>query len=74
VRTTLTIDPEVLSAAKRLAAARSQSIGKVISDLARKGLAVQGSAVARGGFPVFKVPANAKPLTLEDVQRDADEP
>lgn len=73
MRTTLTIDPEVLSAAKRLAAARSQSVGKAISDLARKGLAVQAPAAARGAFPVFKTSAGAAPLTLEDIQRDSDE-
>ena len=74
MRTTLTIDPEVLGAAKRLAAARSQTVGEVISDLARKGLGVQASAVLRGGFPAFKVPADAKPFGLEEVQRDSDEP
>lgn len=73
MRTTLTIDADVLSVAKRLAAARSQSVGKVISDLARKGLAVQAPAAARGAFPVFKVSANANPLALADIQRDPDE-
>lgn len=72
MRTTLTIDPDVLRAAKRLAAARSQSVGKVISDLARKGLALQAPAAARDAFPVFKTSPGATPLTLEDIQRDHD--
>jgi hypothetical protein len=73
MRTTLSIDPEVLSAAKRLAAARSQTVGQVISELARKGLSVQAPAAARGKFPVFTVSQHAVPLTLEDVQRAEDE-
>ena len=73
MRTTLSIDPEILNAAKRLAAARSQTVGQVISELARKGLGVQRTTAARGGFPVFRVSRNAPPLSPEDVQRNEDE-
>ena len=73
MRTTLSIDPEILSAAKRLAAARSQTVGQVISELARKGLGVQSGKSARGRFPVFRASRNARPLTPEDVQAGEDE-
>lgn len=73
MRTTLSIDPEVLSAAKRLAAARSQTVGQVISELARKGLGVRAAKARRGGFPVFRVSRNAPPLTPEDVRSGEDE-
>ena len=38
MRTTLTLDPEIINAARHIAAARSKSIGEVISELARRGL------------------------------------
>lgn len=73
MRTTLSLDPEILSAARKIAAARSQSIGTVISELARRGLETKVRTTARKGFPVFQVPKSAPPLTLEDVRRDEDE-
>jgi hypothetical protein len=73
MRTTLSIDPEVLSAARRIAAARSKSIGEVISELARRGLEARGKTGSRQGFPVFKVSNQAPPLTLEEIHQDADE-
>jgi hypothetical protein len=39
LRTTVDLDPEILSAARQLAAARSISLGKALSELARRGLA-----------------------------------
>ncbi len=74
MRTTLDLDPEVMAAARQIAAARSKSIGEVISELARRGLEIRPSTKARrNGFPVFHVPQSARPLTLEDVHRDEDE-
>jgi hypothetical protein len=73
VRTTLRLDPEILSAARQIAAARSKSIGEVISELARRGLEARGKVGARHGFPVFEASKRARPLTLEDVRRDEDE-
>ena len=69
MRTTLNLDPEILAAARRLAAAREESIGEVISQLARKGLAADTRAIAKHGFPVFEVARDAAPITPEDVQR-----
>ena len=69
MRTTLNIDPIVLNAAKRLAAARSASVGEIISELAHAGLLAQGqtSLKRKSGFPVFSAPSAAKtaswPLT-----------
>ena len=39
MRTTLDIDPDVLSAARELARRRGVAIGRVLSDLARPGAA-----------------------------------
>jgi len=73
VRTTLRLDPEILSAARQIAIARSKSIGEVISELARRGLETRGKVATRRGFPVFEASKGARPLTLEDVRRDEDE-
>ena len=73
MRTTLSLDPEILSAARQIAAARSTSIGAVISELARRGLETRAKIGTRRGFPVFQVSKGARPLTPEDVRRDDDE-
>ncbi|NUN95627.1 MAG: antitoxin [Candidatus Omnitrophica bacterium] len=76
MRTTLVIDDDLLSAARSLARTRSETVGRVLSDLARRGLAatprVEKSG-GPGGFPVFRVPPDAHPITLEDVRRLEDE-
>jgi hypothetical protein len=71
MRTTLHIDDDVYRAARSLAEAENRSVGKVLSDLARKGLAPARPA-KRGGFPVFSVPEGAPPLTLEMVRAALD--
>jgi hypothetical protein len=73
MRTTLSIAPDVLSAARHLAAVQSRSIGDVISDLARKGLETSIKTTQKSGFPVFEVPSDARPVTLEDIKREDDE-
>lgn len=74
MRTTLNIDPAVLSAAKRLAAARSASVGEIISELAHAGLVAQRQASfkLKSGFPVFTAPAGAPVIGLDNVKRDED--
>jgi hypothetical protein len=73
MRTTLSIETDVFIAARKLAEARSQSIGKVVSELMRRGLEADPPAKSKSGFPVFKVSRGATPLTLADVKRDEDE-
>lgn len=74
MRTTVAIDDDVLDAARKLAAARDQSLGKVVSDLMRRGLRVRTEYPAGDGrFPTFQVREDSPPITLEDVKRDEDE-
>lgn len=73
MRTTLRIDPDILSAARQIADAKSRSIGEVISELARRGLEARSKVTTRQGYPVFPVTPGAPPLTPEDVRRDEDE-
>jgi hypothetical protein len=53
MRTTLDIDPVVLSAARAKAAAERISLGEAVSALARAGLAPQVQASPASGFPVL---------------------
>lgn len=72
MRTTLNLEPDVFEAARKLAEARSQSIGAVVSELMRRGLESRMGTRQRAGFPVFAVSRKAAPLTLADVKRDED--
>ncbi len=55
MRTTLDIDEDVLNAAKEIAAVRGSTAGRVLSELARRGLAPVGEAATstRNGVPVM---------------------
>ena len=72
MRTTLDIDEDVLAAARTLAAVEKASMGKVLSRLARRGLAPRRPA-RRKGFPVFPVDREAPPLTPSMVRRAAED-
>jgi hypothetical protein len=74
MRTTLDIEEDVLLAAKALARDRRTSVGKVMSDLARKGLTRRPVKFkTRNGFPLFPVQPGAGVVTLEIVNRLRDE-
>jgi len=55
MRTTIDVDSDVLDAAKSLAEARKTSVGKALSQLARRGVTVLAPLTARNGFCVFQV-------------------
>ena len=70
MRTTLTVDDDVLAVARALAARRGVSLGNAVSDLARRGFKGTGPGDHRDdGVPVFRVAAGAAPITSEDVQK-----
>lgn len=76
MRTTLTIDDDLIAAARSLAQARSESLSKTFSDLARRGLDAAPRTrrlKSTSGFPVFDVPLGAHPITLEAVRMAEDE-
>lgn len=77
MRTTVTIDDDVLRAAKHRAAATGESLGRAISELARAGLTATKSSDAtrvRNGITLLPVNENAIGATLEEVTRLQDEP
>jgi hypothetical protein len=74
MRTTLTLDPDILRAVRHLAREQGRSLGEVLSELARRGLEPRGDvAYQTGGFPVFQVREGAPPLTPEMVDEALDE-
>lgn len=72
MRTTLDIDEDVLGLARELAEAEGRSIGLVLSDMARRGMA-PARIDAGGDRPVIRVPAGTPPLTPAMVRAANDE-
>jgi hypothetical protein len=69
MRTTVDLDEDILRVAKDLARDREESLGRVLSDLARRGLKPQGrTSRARSDIPVFPRLPGAKPVTSEMVK------
>ncbi|MET3108617.1 hypothetical protein AAKU67_003652 [Oxalobacteraceae bacterium GrIS 2.11] len=78
MRTTLSIDDDVLAAAKGLAERQHKTVGEVLSELARQALQ-PGSAgkrigkSKRNGIPLLPVRSDAGVVTLEIVNQLRDD-
>jgi len=73
MRTTLTIDDDVLIAAKQFAAARSISVGEALSQLARASLVERRRHATRNGVVLLPAPPTAGQATLGEVNELRDE-
>ena len=76
MRTTLNLDPKIPAAARRLAAARGESIGEVISQLACKGLwwtVAPSPSVAFRSSGLPKTPCRSLPKTCSVRSRVRDD-
>ena len=67
VRTTVTIDDDVLAVARALAQRQGSSLGCALSTLARRGFR-QAQIDDEGDVPTFRVAPESPPITSEDVQ------
>ena len=77
MRTTLSIDDGVLSASRAIARQRNQTLGKVVSELARKSLCPPNRTVEQNGVLLLPVrrPGAIVTLDLVNALRDsADKP
>lgn len=75
MRTTLNLDDDVAEAARELARTQHRSLGQVISELARRGLAPRQIEVDdEEGFPIFRVDSGVPPITPGMVDAGLDEP
>lgn len=69
MRTTVDLDEDVLRTAKQLAHENEQSLGRVLSDLVRKGLAPAPQKLRfRNGVALLPSKPGAKPITAELVK------
>jgi hypothetical protein len=75
MRTTLAIDDDILAAARHLAERDSKTVGEVISDLARQGLAraSRSPRALRNGVPLLPSRRDSSPVTPELVNQLLDE-
>ena len=73
MRTTVDIDDDILLAVKEIARKRGETMGKVLSDLARQALTRQTKEYTRHGVPLFPVQPDAGVVTLELVSQLRDE-
>ena len=73
VRTTLDVDDDVLQAAKEIAATTGRTAGRVLSELARKGLERPRADKSRNGVPLMTQAAGAPVITMDLVIRLRDE-
>jgi hypothetical protein len=67
MRTTLVIDDDVLLAAKAIARQRNQTLGEVVSELARSSLVPAAPATSRNGITLLPVRRPGAVVTLEIV-------
>jgi len=74
MRTTLSIDDDVLLAAKSLAQRQRKPLGEVISALARHALRNKAQrGKARNGVPLLTTKTGAAPVTMELVNQLRDD-
>ena len=69
MRTTLTLDDDILELAARQAKMRGVSLSKTVSDLVRRGLSATTPLQDKGGIVVFQLPNDSPPVTTEEVRR-----
>ena len=73
MRTTVDLEEDVLLAAKEIAKQQGNTVGQVLSNLARLALTRQTPVSTKHGLPIFPVRPDAGVVTLELVNRLRDE-
>lgn len=73
MRTAVDLEEDVLLAAKEIAKQRGNTVGQVLSDLARQALTKRASVSKKHGLPLFPVRPDSGVVTLEMVNRLRDE-
>lgn len=73
VRTTLDVDDDVLAAARDVAKERGISVGKALSEFARRGFIHHDEPKTRNGFPLLPTKSPGVVVTLELVNELRDD-
>ena len=74
MRTTVTIDDDVLAAAKQFADSRGLTLGEALSQLARATLTERRRFDTRNGIVLLPASSTATQASLEDVNALRDDP
>lgn len=69
MRTTINLDDDVGRLVKQYAESRSLSLGKALTELARRGLTVQRPTKIVNGLLVFDLPPGSPKVTARSVRR-----
>jgi hypothetical protein len=73
MRTTLSLDDDVLREVKAYAVSRDIAMGKAVSELVRRGLHAPLQTRVVNGFHVVELPPGSPPVSAEDVEKLQDE-
>lgn len=75
MRTTITLDQDVYEAALHLSQSSGERLGKVVSELIRRGLgeSCRTPAIAKKRFPTFDIAPDAPIIPASRVQMAIDE-
>lgn len=73
MRTTLSLDDDVLQEVKAYAKSRDVAIGKAVSDLVRRGLHAPLQTRIVNGFHVVVLPPESPSVSAEDIDKLQDE-
>ncbi len=69
MRTTITLDDDIVELVARHAKLRGVSLGKTISDLVRRGLSAPTPSMDKSGLVMFQLPADSPKVTTREVRR-----
>ena len=69
VRTTINVDDDVFPLIRGYARSRSLPLGKAVSELVRRGLAVRRPTRVVNGLQVFDLPPDTPEVTTEQVRQ-----
>jgi hypothetical protein len=69
MRTTLSLDDDIMALVTRQAKLRGVSLGKTVSELVRRGLNAPTPSAQVHGLVVFQLPPDSPKVTTEDVRR-----
>lgn len=73
MHTTVDLEEDILLAVKQLAKQRGNTVGQVLSDLARQALTRRASVSKKHGLPLFPLQPDAGVVTPELINRLRDE-
>ena len=69
MRTTLSLDDDLIPQVKTYAESRDITVGKAVSELVRRGLHAPIQTRVVNGFHVIELPPGSPPVTIEHIRK-----